>query len=299
MVSNARAVPALSSGLARYLTEIRKFPLLTWEDEVAYARRHRDQNDREAAYQLVTSHLRLVAKIAMRYRGYGLPVADIISEGNVGLMIAVKRFDPDKGFRLATYAMWWIKAHIQDYILRTWSLVKMGASSAQKKLFFKLRQTKARISALEDGDLRPEHVQLLASRLRVNEQEVIEMDCRLRGDVSLNVPVNNSEEGDWQDWLVDPTPSPEDLNAEDDELGKRRRALADALKTLSDRERDIIQHRHMADEAENLEFFSTKYGISRERVRQIEMRALAKLTKSVQDRVCDTRHAAMKKLPAH
>jgi RNA polymerase sigma-32 factor len=285
MVSNARALPALSSGLARYLTEIRKFPLLTWEDEVAYARRHRDQNDREAAYQLVTSHLRLVAKIAMRYRGYGLPVADIISEGNVGLMIAVKRFDPDKGFRLATYAMWWIKAHIQDYILRTWSLVKMGASSAQKKLFFKLRQTKARISALEDGDLRPEHVQLLASRLRVNEQEVIEMDRRLRGDVSLNVPVNNSEEvGDWQDWLVDPTPSPEDLNAEDDELGKRRRALADALKTLSDRERDIIQHRHMADEAENLEFFSTKYGISRERVRQIEVRALAKLTKSVQDR---------------
>ncbi|MBR1153957.1 RNA polymerase sigma factor RpoH [Bradyrhizobium sp. JYMT SZCCT0428] len=284
-MANARTLPALSGGLAHYLTEIRKFPLLTWEDEVTYARRCRDQNDREAAYQLVTSHLRLVAKIAMRYRGYGLPVADIISEGNVGLMIAVKRFDPDSGFRLATYAMWWIKAHIQDYILRTWSLVKIGASSAQKKLFFKLRQTKARISAPEDGDLRPEHVQLLATRLQVNEQEVIDMDRRLRGDVSLNVPVNNLEEaGDWQDWLVDPTASPQDVSAEDDESGKRRRALAEALKMLSDRERDIIQRRHMADEAENLDFFATKYGISRERVRQIETRALAKLTKSVKDR---------------
>jgi len=293
MVANAGALPALSSGLAHYLSEIRKFPLLTWEDEVAYARRYRERNDREAAYQLVTSHLRLVAKIAMRYRGYGLPIADIISEGNVGLMIAVKRFDPARGFRLATYAMWWIKAHIQDYILRTWSLVKIGASSAQKKLFFKLRQTKARISALEGGDLRPEHVQLLASRLKANGQEVIEMDRRLRGDVSLNVPVNNEEEaGDWQDWLVDPTASPEDLSAENDELGKRRLALADALKMLSERERYIIERRHMADEAENLDFFATKYGISRERVRQIEMRALAKLTTHVKARFAAGAHGS-------
>src|ERR1700712_4767093 len=213
-------VPMLSidAGLTNYLAEIRKFPMLRPDQESAYAKRWREHGDREAAYHLVTSHLRLVAKIAMRYRGYGLPIADIISEGNVGLMQAVKRFEPERGFRLATYAMWWIKASIQEYILRSWSLVKMGTSSAQKKLFFKLRRTKAQISALEDGDLRPDHAHLIASRLGVSERDVIDMDRRLRGDLSLNTPVENSgEAGEWQDWLVDTASDPETSSAERDE----------------------------------------------------------------------------------
>ena len=219
---------SLDAGLTHYLTEIRKFPMLRPEQESAYAKRWREHGDREAAYHLVTSHLRLVAKIAMRYRGYGLPIADIISEGNVGLMQAVKRFEPERGFRLATYAMWWIKASIQEYILRSWSLVKMGTSAAQKKLFFKLRRTKAEISALEDGDLRPEHTAMIAKRLGVQENDVVEMNRRLCGDVSLNTVVHADEPGEVQDWLVDPASSPETVYAEQEEVRQRRQALAGA-----------------------------------------------------------------------
>jgi RNA polymerase sigma-32 factor len=286
MVTNAHALPTFSSGLAHYLSEIRKFPMLTAEEEFACASRCREQNDRDAAYRLVTSHLRLVAKIAMRYRGYGLPIADIISEGNVGLLIAVKRFDPGRGFRLATYAMWWIKAEIQEYILRTWSLVKLGASSTQKRLFFKLRQVKARISALEDGDLLPDHARAIATRLNVPEREVVEMDRRLRGDVSLNVPLKETEDpGEWQDRLVDPASDPETASAENDEYRKRCGALLHAMETLSDREREIIQRRHLAEEPEKLEYFAAKYGVSRERIRQVEMRACSKLAAAVKARL--------------
>jgi RNA polymerase sigma-32 factor len=286
MERSAISLPTLSDGLSRYLAEIRKFPMLTPEEECSYARRWREQGDRDAAYRLVTSHLRLVAKIAMRYRGYGLPMADIVSEGNVGLMIAVKRFDPERGFRLATYAMWWIRASIQEYILRTWSLVKMGTGTAQKKLFFKLRRTKAEISALEDGDLRPEHAQLIATRLGVEQRDVIDMDRRLRGDVSLNAPVNDSREAsEWQDWLVDPSSDPEMASAEREEYDKRRAALSGALESLNAREREIVQARHLADEPGTLEALAAKYGVSRERVRQIEMRALQKLKAGVKARL--------------
>src|SRR3954447_6868694 len=216
----------------RYLEDIRQFPMLESREEYMLGKRLREHADREAAHKLVTSHLRLVAKIAMGYRGYGLPISDLISEGNVGLMQAVKRFDPQKGFRLATYAMWWIRATIQEYILRTWSLVKIGTSPAQKKLFFKLRRAKVEISALEDGDLRPEHAQRIAARLGVEQREVIDMDRRLRGDVSLNAPVNDREAGDWQDWLVDPSSDPETTSAEREEYQKRRTALRDALEGL-------------------------------------------------------------------
>jgi RNA polymerase sigma-32 factor len=286
MERSAISLPTLSDGLSRYLAEIRRFPMLTPEEECSYARRWREQGDRDAAYRLVTSHLRLVAKIAMRYRGYGLPMADIVSEGNVGLMIAVKRFDPERGFRLATYAMWWIRASIQEYILRTWSLVKMGTGTAQKKLFFKLRRTKAEISALEDGDLRPEHAQLIATRLGVEQRDVIDMDRRLRGDVSLNAPVNDSREAsEWQDWLVDPSSDPEMASAEREEYDKRRAALSGALESLNAREREIVQARHLADEPGTLEALAAKYGVSRERVRQIEMRALQKLKAGVKARL--------------
>jgi RNA polymerase sigma-32 factor len=272
--------------LSRYLAEIRTFPLLTKEEEESYARRWRQRGDRDAAYRLVTSHLRLVAKIAMRYRGYGLPISDIISEGNVGLMIAVKRFDPEKGFRLATYAMWWIRAAIQEYILRTWSLVKMGTSSAQRKLFFKLRRAKAEISALEDGDLRPEHTQTIAARLGVEERDVIDIDRRLRGDVSLNIPVNDSREaGEWQDYLVDPSSDPENASAEREEYDKRRAALEEALQSLTAREREIVRARHLADEPATLATLATQYCVSRERVRQIELRALEKLKAGVKARL--------------
>jgi RNA polymerase sigma-32 factor len=282
----ATSLPTLSNGLSRYLVEIRKFPMLTQEEECCYARRWRERGDRDAAYRLVTSHLRLVAKIAMRYRAYGLPMADIVSEGNVGLMIAVRRFDPEKGFRLATYAMWWIRATIQDYILRAWSLVKIGTSPAQKKLFFKLRRTKAEISALEDGDLRPEHVQRIAARLGVEQREVVDMDRRLRGDVSLNAPVNEgSEAGEWQDWLVDPSSDPEATSAEREEYNKRRAALSAALESLTAREREIVLARHLAEEPETLEALAIKYSVSRERVRQIELRALEKLKAAVKARL--------------
>ena len=233
------SVPMLSldAGLTHYLAEIRKFPMLLPEQEAAYAARWREHGDREAAYHLVTSHLRLVAKIAMRYRGYGLPIADIISEGNLGLMQAVKRFEPERGFRLATYAMWWIKASIQEYILRSWSLVKMGSSAAQKKLFFKLRRTKAEISALEDGDLRPEHAAMIARKLGVQKNDVVEMNRRLGGDVSLNALVHADEAGEIQDWLVDPASSPEAAYADQEEARQRRQALAGAMEVLTPRER--------------------------------------------------------------
>jgi RNA polymerase sigma-32 factor len=277
------SVPRLSldTGLTHYLTEIRKFPMLRPDQESAYAKRWREQGDREAAYHLVTSHLRLVAKIAMRYRGYGLPIADIISEGNVGLMQAVKRFEPERGFRLATYAMWWIKASIQEYILRSWSLVKMGTSAAQKKLFFKLRRTKAEISALEDGDLRPEHTATIAKRLGVHENDVVEMNRRLGGDVSLNTLVHADDAGEVQDWLVDPASSPEAVYAEQEEAKQRRRALAGALEVLNPRERSIFEARFLSEPSIRLEDLATRYGVSRERVRQIENRAFEKVRAAV------------------
>jgi len=266
-------VPMLSTdrGLTHYLAEIRKFPMLRPDQEVAYATRWREHGDREAAYHLVTSHLRLVAKIAMRYRGYGLPIADIISEGNVGLMQAVKRFEPQRGVRLATYAMWWIKASIQEYILRSWSLVKMGASAAQKKLFFKLRRTKAEISALEDGELRPEHTAMIAKRLGLQENDVVEMNRRLGGDVSLNTLVHADEAGEVQDLLVDPASSPEAVFAEQQEAKQWRQALARALEVLSPRERSIFEARYLSEPSVRLEDLATRYRVSRERARQIEI----------------------------
>jgi RNA polymerase sigma-32 factor len=254
-MGSTATVPMLSldGGLTHYLTEIRKFPMLRPDQESAYAKRWREQGDREAAYQLVTSHLRLVAKIAMRYRGYGLPIGDIISEGNVGLMQAVKRFEPERGFRLATYAMWWIKASIQEYILRSWSLVKMGSSAAQKKLFFRLRRTKAEISALEDGDLRPEHTAKIAKRLGVQENDVVEMNRRLGGDVSLNTLVHADEAGEVQDWLVDPASSPEAVYAEQEEAKLRRQVLASALEVLNPRERCIFEARFLSEPSVRLE----------------------------------------------
>jgi RNA polymerase sigma-32 factor len=277
------AVPTLSldRGLTHYLTEIRKFPMLRPDQEAAYAMRWREHGDREAAYHLVTSHLRFVAKIAMRYRGYGLPIADIISEGNVGLMQAVKRFEPERGYRLATYAMWWIKASIQEYILRSWSLVKMGTSAAQKKLFFRLRRTKAEISALEDGDLRPEHTAMIAKRLGVNENDVVDMNRCLGGDVSLNTLVHADEAGEAQDWLVDPAPSPEAVYADQEEVKQRRQALTGALEVLNTRERGIFEARFLSEPAVRLEELATRFGISRERVRQIEIRAFEKVQATV------------------
>jgi RNA polymerase sigma-32 factor len=277
------SVPTLSldAGLTHYLAEIRKFPMLLPEQEAAYAARLREHGDRDAAYYLFTSHLRLVAKIAMRYRGYGLPIADIISEGNLGLMQAVKRFEPERGFRLATYAMWWIKASIQEYILRSWSLVKMGSSAAQRKLFFKLRRTKAEISALEDGDLRPEHTAMIARKLCVQENEVVEMNRRLGGDMSLNALVHADEGGEIQDWLVDPASGPEDVYAGEEEARQRRQALAGAMEVLSARERDIFEARFLSEPSVRLEDLATRYGVSRERVRQIEVRAFEKIRAAV------------------
>jgi RNA polymerase sigma-32 factor len=280
-------LPVLSAdgGLAKYLTEIRKFPILRPEQEMAYARRWREHGDREAAYHLVTSHLRLVAKIAMRYRGYGLPIADIISEGNLGLMHAVKRFEPQRGFRLATYAMWWIKAAIQEYILRSWSLVKISASAAQKKLFFKLRRAKAEISALEEGDLRPEHAKLIAERLGVKESEVLEMNRRLAGDISLNAPLNGDPESDRLNNLVEPTSSQEAVHAEQQEADQRRATLTAALEVLNPRERGILEARWLSEEPAKLEQLAARYGVSRERIRQIELRAFEKVRASVTARM--------------
>ncbi len=284
---SGRGLPALSNdaGLSRYLSEIRKFPLLTPEDEFMFAKRLKEHGDPEAARQLVTSHLRLVAKIAMGYRGYGLPVSEIVSEGNVGLMQAVKRFDPDKGFRLATYAMWWIRAAIQEYVLRSWSMVKMGTTAAQKKLFFNLRKAKSNIGAIEEGDLTPDHTVKLADQLGVTEREVTEMNRRLSGpDASLNAPLRSESESEWQDWLADDTMDQETRLAEREERGDRHDALSSALDTLSERERDIIQERRLKDEPATLEELSQKYGVSRERVRQIEVRAFEKLQAAMQPR---------------
>jgi RNA polymerase sigma-32 factor len=281
---SSRGLPALSgeAGLSRYLTEIRKFPLLSPEDEYMFAKRWKEHEDPEAARRLVTSHLRLVAKIAMGYRGYGLPVSEIVSEGNVGLMQAVKRFDPDRGFRLATYAMWWIRASIQEYVLRSWSLVKMGTTAAQKKLFFNLRKAKNNIGAIEEGDLTPEHVATLTDQLGVSATELTEMNRRLSGsDASLNAPLRSESESEWQDWLADDTADQETRLAEREEMGNRHELLTGAMKDLTDRERDIIQARRLQDEPATLEELSQKYGVSRERVRQIEVRAFEKLQRGM------------------
>jgi RNA polymerase sigma-32 factor len=281
---SSRGLPALSgeAGLSRYLSEIRKFPLLSLEDEYMFAKRWQQHQDPEAARRLVTSHLRLVAKIAMGYRGYGLPVSEIVSEGNVGLMQAVKRFDPDKGFRLATYAMWWIRASIQEYVLRSWSMVKMGTTAAQKKLFFNLRKAKNNIGAIEEGDLTPEHVATLSDQLGVTPAEVTDMNRRLSGgDASLNAPLRSESESEWQDWLADDTADQETRLAEREEMSDRHELLVDAMKDLTDRERDIIQARRLQDEPATLEELSQKYGVSRERVRQIEVRAFEKLQRGI------------------
>src|SRR5919201_90035 len=274
------------SGITRYLEEIRRFPMLEPQDEFMLAKRWREHGDRDAAHKLVTSHLRLVAKIAMGYRGYGLPISEVISEGNVGLMQAVKRFDPEKGFRFATYAMWWIKAAIQEYILRSWSLVKMGTTANQKKLFFNLRKAKSKISALDEGDMRPDQVQTIAKRLGVTEQDVVEMNRRLGGDASLNAPIReDGDSGEWQDWLADDSESQETVMAESEELDNRRKALSQALDVLNDRERRIFEARRLADNAVTLEELAEEFGVSRERVRQIEVRAFEKVQKAVKNRI--------------
>ena len=275
-------VPAEGSSLSRYLEEIRRFPMLEPEEEFMLAKRWQEQGDTEAAHRLVTSHLRLVAKIAMGYRGYGLPLNEIISEGNVGLMQAVKRFDPDRGFRLATYAMWWIRAAIQEYILHSWSLVKMGTTAAQKKLFFNLRKLKGQMQAIDEGDLAPETVKAIAERLDVTENEVVEMNRRLEGgDRSLNVPLRVDSETDWQDWLVDEAASQESNLAEADEFDHRMSLLHRAMSVLNERERHILTERRLKDEPTTLEELSGEYGISRERVRQIEVRAFEKLQRAI------------------
>jgi RNA polymerase sigma-32 factor len=283
---------APEGNLSRYLQEIRKFPMLAPEEELELSRRWRDKGDQEAAHKLVTSHLRLVAKIAMGYRGYGLPVGELISEGNVGMMQAVKRFDPDRGFRLATYAMWWIRAAIQEYILHSWSLVKMGTTAAQKKLFFNLRRLKGQMQAIEDGDLQPEQVAKIAHALDVPEQDVISMNRRLSApDHSLNAPVRADSEGEWQDWLVDEQETQESELADREDIGNRRMLLGEALKTLNERERHILIERRLKDEPTTLEELSQQYNISRERVRQIEVRAFEKLQKSMKTQVVERRLA--------
>jgi RNA polymerase sigma-32 factor len=290
---SSRGLPVLSgeAGLSRYLSEIRKFPLLSPEEEYMFAKRWREHEDPEAARRLVTSHLRLVAKIAMGYRGYGLPVSEVVSEGNVGLMQAVKRFDPDKGFRLATYAMWWIRASIQEYVLRSWSMVKMGTTAAQKKLFFNLRKAKSNIGAIEEGDLTPAHTTKLADQLGVTETEVTDMNRRLSGpDSSLNAPLRSESESEWQDWLADDTADQETRLAEREEMGDRHELLVNAMKDLTERERDIIEARRLRDEPTTLEELSQKYGVSRERVRQIEVRAFEKLQRGMKSAM---NHAAL------
>jgi RNA polymerase sigma-32 factor len=278
-------IPALTNegNLSRYLQEIRKFPLLEPEEEYMLAKRWREREDSDAAHQLVTSHLRLVAKIAMGYRGYGLPIGEVISEGNVGMMQAVKRFDPERGFRLATYAMWWIKAAIQEYILRSWSLVKMGTTANQKRLFFNLRKAKSQIQALDEGDLRPDQVTAIAKKLNVSEEEVVSMNRRLSGDASLNAPIRATEgdSGEWQDWLADDSESQEERLAESDELNQRREMLGDALGILDKRERRIFEARRLSDDPLTLEELSEEFDVSRERVRQLEVRAFEKVQKAM------------------
>ena len=274
---------AASGGLARYLEEIRRFPMLEPQQEYMLAKRWQEHEDAAAAQKLVTSHLRLVARIAMGYRGYGLPIGEVISEGNVGLMQAVKRFDPDKGFRLATYAMWWIRAAIQEYILRSWSLVKMGTTASQKKLFFNLRKAKSQLQAFEEGDLRPHQVTQIATNLGVPEEDVISMNRRLGGDASLNAPLRaDSESGEWQDWLVDEGPDQETTLVESEEMDRRREYLEAAMDGLNDRERRIFTARRLADDPLTLEELSSEFNVSRERIRQIEVRAFEKVQKAVQ-----------------
>ncbi|MCQ0990048.1 RNA polymerase sigma factor RpoH [Jiella marina] len=290
---NLPTVASGDGGLTRYLEEIRRFPMLEPQEEYMLAKRYAEHDDRNAAQKLVTSHLRLVAKIAMGYRGYGLPIGEVISEGNVGLMQAVKRFDPERGFRLATYAMWWIKASIQEYILRSWSLVKMGTTANQKRLFFNLRKMKSRIQALDEGDLRPEQVNQIATNLGVSEDEVISMNRRLSGDASLNAPIRatEGESGEWQDWLVDDAESQEDILARQDEYDQRRGMLRSAMDVLNDRERRIFEARRLAEEPLTLEALSGEFDISRERVRQIEVRAFEKVQKAVRDKAAAAQDA--------
>ena len=295
-MASLATVPTISSegGLSRYLQEIRKFPLLDQGEEYMLAKRWREHGDPDAAHKLVTSHLRLVAKIAMGYRGYGLPLSELISEGNVGMMQAVKRFDPDRGFRLATYAMWWIRAAIQEYILHSWSLVKMGTTAAQKKLFFNLRKLKGQIEAIEEGDLTPENVKKIAKELDVPEADVISMNRRLMGpDHSLNAPVraDGDGEGEWQDWLVDDRDDQETRLGDRQELGIRRDLLNKAMKLLTDRERHILMERRLKDNPTTLEDLSQEFGISRERVRQIEVRAFEKLQKAIKQGAMERRLA--------
>lgn len=283
--SNVPTVPALGgeASLNRYLSEIRKFPILTPEQEYMLAKRYQEHQDPEAAAQLVTSHLRLVAKIAMGYRGYGLPVSELISEGNIGLMQGVKKFEPDRGFRLATYAMWWIRASIQEFILRSWSLVKMGTTAAQKKLFFNLRRMKNSIEAFEDGDLHPDDVRKIATDLGVSEEDVVSMNRRMAmgGDTSLNVPMREDGEGQWQDWLADTDPLQDERVADEQERELRHDMLVQAMNDLNDREKHILAERRLAEEPKTLEELSQVYGVSRERVRQIEVRAFEKLQKAM------------------
>lgn len=284
MAQNVPTLTAGEGGLSRYLDEIRKFPMLQPQEEYMLAKRYKEHEDPAAAERLVNSHLRLVAKIAMGYRGYGLPIGEVVSEGNVGLMQAVKRFEPDKGFRLATYAMWWIKAAIQEYILRSWSLVKMGTTANQKRLFFNLRRLKGKIQALDEGDLKPHQVKEIATRLGVSEEEVVSMNRRLGGDASLNAPVRaEADAGEWQDWLVDESDSQETLLANQEELDMRRKLLSDAMDVLNERERRIFQARRLSEDPMTLEDLSGEFGVSRERVRQIEVRAFEKVQKAVRN----------------
>ncbi|HZG28548.1 MAG TPA: RNA polymerase sigma factor RpoH [Ensifer sp.] len=277
------SIAAGEGGLNRYLDEVRKFPMLEPQQEYMLAKRYQEHDDRKAAHQLVTSHLRLVAKIAMGYRGYGLPIGEVISEGNVGLMQAVKKFDPEKGFRLATYAMWWIKASIQEYILRSWSLVKMGTTANQKRLFFNLRRLKGRLQAIEDGDLKPDQVTEIATKLGVPEEDVISMNRRLSGDASLNAPIKSADgdSGQWQDWLADDHDSQETVLIEQDEMDARKAMLSRALKVLNERERRIFEARRLSEEPVTLEELSAEFDVSRERVRQIEVRAFEKVQEAV------------------
>jgi RNA polymerase sigma-32 factor len=281
------------NNLGRYLQEIRKFPMLEADEEYMLAKRWQEHDDSEAAHKLVTSHLRLVAKIAMGYRGYGLPLSELISEGNVGMMQAVKRFDPERGFRLATYAMWWIRASIQEYILHSWSLVKMGTTAAQKKLFFNLRKLKGQMRAIEEGDLSPEQVKQIAEKLDVSEDDVMSMNARLAGpDHSLNAPLRIDGEGEWQDWLVDDGVDQESEYAEREELGRRKAMLAKAMESLNERERHILEERRLKDDPTTLEDLSQVYDISRERVRQIEVRAFEKLQKAIKNQAIEEKIAA-------
>jgi RNA polymerase sigma-32 factor len=277
---------AAESGISHYFEEIRRFPMLDRQEEYMLAKRWREDGDRDAAHKLVTSHLRLVAKIAKSYRGYGLPIADIISEGHVGLMQAVERFEPEKGFRFATYAVWWIKATIQEYILRSWSLVKMGTRANQKKLFFRLREAKSKIFVLDEGDMRPDQVKIIAKRLGVTEQDVIDINRRLGGDASLNAPIrDDSDFGEWQDWLVDESPDQETTLAAREEFDNRRKVLSDALGVLNGRERRIFEGRRLAEDPIRLAELADEFGVSRERVRQIEVRAFEKVQKAVKNRI--------------